>query len=1129
MLDFSILVASIILQLIALLLALRLARISGKSLAWSLVAVAILLMALRSGFGLSQILNGGHGQQPDLVVEFMILAISALLAFGFERIAPAFSLRGITADPRHEDEAHYRQIFENSPISIREEDFTAVVKRLAQLRSSGVDDMATYLDTHPEVIRQWAELVRVGEMNRATLALYGAQSKAELLEGLTQTFTPESVQTFGEALIHLWRGDTAMRRDTQIRTLAGELRHVAVDYTVCPGFEKSLGRLFVSLTDIDEHKRAELQLIESEAMFRRIIITAEEGILVLDEQGEATFFNAHLADMLGYSMDELQGRRVTDFMLSEDIGDHREKLDKRRYNNAETYERRLIRKDGTFLWVLISATPIFEDDRYQGVFSMVTDITERKQAELKLRQALEFTEGIINAIPDILIEMNAEGRYLNIWTRSPELLVAPKESLIGKTMDEVLPPGAAAVAMAAIHEANDKGVSFGTIFRLDLDKGTHWFELSLAKRQTQDPATEPRFLVLSRDITERMRMEDELRASEQRFRAIFDQSFQFIGLLSNDGTVLATNAAALDLAGADESEIIGKPFWETPWWSHSAELQQRLRKAIGESADGQFVRFEATHPDKDGNIHYVDFSLKPITDTEGRVIQLIPEGRDITEKKEREDELRHYRNHLEEVVRERTDELCLARDAAEAANKAKSVFLANMSHELRTPLNAILGFSHMMQNDSSLNAAQHETLDIINSSGEHLLKLINDVLEITKIEAGKLQLELTPFDLHALVRDVGDMMRLRARQKGVKLELEQSPRFPRYIKGDEARLRQIMVNLLSNAVKFTTQGKITLRMGVKEDTRYHLKIEVEDTGPGISTGDQQRLFKPFVQLREGATQGGTGLGLSIVSQFVQLMGGTVYVESKPGQGSLFRVELPLQAVDEADIDRLTHERCGVVVGLAEGQPVYRILIAEDQRDNQLLLSRLMDELGMEVKIAENGEECIELFRKWRPDLIWIDRRMPGVDGVEATRRIRQLPGGDKVKIVAVTASVFKEQQPDLQAAGIDDMICKPFRLSEIYDSMVRMLGIKFKYSDEAAASVKTPAFAQTPQRLADIDRELRLELQTAVESLDTKRIDAVIERINGIDAGLAGILRQMAGEFAYPSILELLKKDSHNS
>ncbi len=511
------------------------------------------------------------------------------------------------------------------------------------------------------------------------------------------------------------------------------------------------------------------------------------------------------------------------------------------------------------------------------------------------------------------------------------------------------------------------------------------------------------------------------------------------------------------------------------------------------------------------------------------MIQLIPEGRDITEKKEREDELRHYRNHLEEVVRERTDELCLARDAAEAANKAKSVFLANMSHELRTPLNAILGFSHMMQNDSSLNAAQHETLDIINSSGEHLLKLINDVLEITKIEAGKLQLELTPFDLHALVRDVGDMMRLRARQKGVKLELEQSPRFPRYIKGDEARLRQIMVNLLSNAVKFTTQGKITLRMGVKEDTRYHLKIEVADTGPGISTEDQQRLFKPFVQLREGATQGGTGLGLSIVSQFVQLMGGTVYVESKPGQGSLFRVELPLQAVDEADIDRLTHERCGVVVGLAEGQPVYRILIAEDQRDNQLLLSRLMDELGMEVKIAENGEECIELFRKWRPDLIWIDRRMPGVDGVEATRRIRQLPGGDKVKIVAVTASVFKEQQPDLQAAGIDDMICKPFRFSEIYDSMVRMLGIKFKYSDEAAASVKTPAFAQTPQRLADIDRELRLELQTAVESLDTKRIDAVIERINGIDAGLAGILRQMAGEFAYPSILELLKKDSHNS
>jgi PAS domain S-box-containing protein len=1116
-------------QLTALYFALRLVKVTAKRLAWGFISSAIALMALRSGLSLAQIFNTGFARQPELTVEIVILAVSVLMAFGIERIAPVFALRGATAYRPDEDEARYHLIFENSPIPIREEDYSKVKERLDELRREGIEEIGDYLDKHPEALRQWAEQVRVVEVNRAALRLHGAKSKMELLTGLTKTHTPESLQSFRQLLICLWRGDAEMRCDTLVKTLAGGPLQVMVEYAVCPGYEETLSKIFVSLIDITERKHAEQELIESETMYRRIILTAKEGILVLDVQGEATFFNAHLADMLGYSMDELRGRRVTDFMLSEDIGDHRVKLDKRKRNQAETYERRLIRKDGTFLWVLVSATPIFEDDRYQGVFSMVTDITERKQAELKLQQALEFTEGIINAIPDILIEVDAAGRYLNIWTRSPELLMAPKEALLGKTVDEVLPTGAAAVAMAAIHEANEKGLSFGSIYRLDLESGSHWFELSLAKMPTEDPIAEPRFLVLSRDVTERMRMEEKLRASEQRFRAIFDQSFQFIGLLSNDGSVLATNAAALDFAGIEENEVIGKPFWETPWWSHSADLRQRLRVAINEASEGRFVRFEATHPDKEGDIHYIDFSLKPVTDSGGRVIQLIPEGRDITDKKLREDELRRYRDHLEEEVRERTKELRLARDAAEAANKAKSVFLANMSHELRTPLNAILGFSHMMQHDTSLSAEQHETLDIINSSGEHLFKLINDVLEITKIEAGKLQLEIAPFDLHAQVREVSDMMRLRAQQKGLKLELDQASEFPRYIKGDEARLRQILVNLLSNAVKFTMQGRVTLRLRIKENTRHHLVIEVEDSGPGISTEDQQRLFKPFVQLREGATQGGTGLGLSIVSQFVQMMGGSVVVESKPGLGSLFRVDLPLEAVDEAEITHLTNEQRGEVVSLAQGQPVYRILIAEDQRDNQLLLARLMTELGMEVKIADNGEECVRLFQQWHPDLIWIDRRMPEVDGVEATRRIRQLPGGDKVKIVAVTATVFKEQQADLQAVGMDDMIRKPFRFSEIYDSMQRQLGVEFIYSEEAAATAKPSTARLTPRRLAEIEPALRLELQTAVESLDSARIGAVIGRIGKIDAGLAGTLQRMVSDFDYPSILELLKKDSHNS
>jgi signal transduction histidine kinase/CheY-like chemotaxis protein len=477
-------------------------------------------------------------------------------------------------------------------------------------------------------------------------------------------------------------------------------------------------------------------------------------------------------------------------------------------------------------------------------------------------------------------------------------------------------------------------------------------------------------------------------------------------------------------------------------------------------------------------------------------------------------------------LKQRTEELRLARDAAETANKAKSVFLANMSHELRTPLNAILGFSQMMGQDPDLSPAQHETIDIINHSGEHLLKLINDVLDIAKIEAGKLQLEVSTFDLHEMVREVADMMRLRAQQKGLQLEVEQSPQFPRYINGDEARLRQILINLVGNAVKFTDQGGVTLRLGSKDNGPSHLLFEIEDTGLGISDADRQLLFKPFTQLAEGTTRGGTGLGLSIVRQFVQLMNGSIEVESSPGKGTLFRVELPLEIADEADAVHLPGMSSGEVTGLAPGQPAYRILVAEDQRDNQALLSRLMTRLGLEVKVAENGADCVQIFEDWQPDLIWMDWRMPVMDGVEATRRIRHLPGGDKVRIIAVTASAFTEQEQNLRDAGIDDYVRKPYRFNEIYDRLGRHLGLRFAYGTDEAPAATSPTLVLSPQRVAALGPLLCSELRSAVESLDHTRIDAVIDHIRSVDAELGDAISRLTMEFDYPSILDALQMEA---
>jgi len=496
---------------------------------------------------------------------------------------------------------------------------------------------------------------------------------------------------------------------------------------------------------------------------------------------------------------------------------------------------------------------------------------------------------------------------------------------------------------------------------------------------------------------------------------------------------------------------------------------------------------------------------------------------EIGERRHAEEELRRYKDHLEETVQQRTSELLLARDAAEAANKAKSLFLANMSHELRTPLNAILGFSSMMRREPELADAQRESLDIINRSGEHLLTLINDVLDMAKIEAGRMQLEVAPFDLGGMVRDVAEMMEIRAREKGLRLMLDLSSAFPRFIRGDEARLRQILINLVGNAVKFTTAGGVAIRLGVRREDRLHLLIEVEDSGPGIGPEDQQRLFEPFVQLTEDAARRGTGLGLTITRQFVQMMGGHIVVASEVGKGSVFRVDLPVEPAEADDIAQASPDgRRGDVAGLAPGQPAYRILIAEDQYENQLLLARLMEGLGIETRVAENGAACVDEFQAWHPDLIWMDRRMPVMDGLEATRRIRLLPGGKAVKIVAVTASVFKEQQQELLDAGLDDFIRKPYRFDEIYDCLARQLGVEYTYRDTAFPAPRSPATLPAPERLAALPAALRDELRSAAEALDCDRVNSVLEQVGAADAELAATLSRLAADFDFPAILKAL-------
>jgi signal transduction histidine kinase/CheY-like chemotaxis protein len=469
-----------------------------------------------------------------------------------------------------------------------------------------------------------------------------------------------------------------------------------------------------------------------------------------------------------------------------------------------------------------------------------------------------------------------------------------------------------------------------------------------------------------------------------------------------------------------------------------------------------------------------------------------------------------------------------AKTAAEVANRAKSIFLANMSHELRTPLSAVLGFSQLMRNDPGTTETQRENLQIINRSGEHLLTLINDVLDMSKIEAGRTILESEDFDLGELVRDITDMMRVRAEGKGLQLVLDQTSEFPRFIHGDAAKLRQIFINLLSNAVKFTDTGGVTLRldaMPAEDDSELILRGEVEDTGSGIVSEDLERIFTPFEQLVESATQKGTGLGLAITRQFIEMMGGEITAESEPGKGSLFRFTLQVQRAQDIVTAKVATETRRII-GLEPDQPSWRILIVEDQLENRLLLKKLLEQIGFEVHEAVNGQEAIDVFEAWRPHFIWMDRRMPVMDGLTATRRIKAMEGGKETIIVALTASVFEEQRHEVLEAGCDDFLRKPFREAEIFDMMAKHLKARYVYAEEQPTTTAEATRMDLPssEAMAALPPEWLAVLARAAEEIDLKAAEQIISRIGARDKALAESLANLVKDFRFDTLQDLVKE-----
>ena len=765
--------------------------------------------------------------------------------------------------------------------------------------------------------------------------------------------------------------------------------------------------------------------------------------------------------------------------------------------------------------------------------ALVREVGEHEQAERALRQSESLLWATLESSADGVLVVGAQGqvthwnaRFAQMWGIPPEVLDSGEDAkLIEHVLDQLSDPEGFLAKVQALYDSTDD----------DLDtlefKNGRVFERS-SRPLVRDGAVAGRVWGF-RDVTERTRAEEALRASEQRFRDVTLSSSDWIWEVNAQGRYTYASDRIESCLGYTPAEIAGKTPFDFMVESEVKRIGRIFGEIVAQRAPIRDLINWNLH--KDGHQVCLMTNGVPMLNDRGELLGYRGVGKDVTERIKAEESLVRQAEDLERARRQalsmmedadlmrreaeaRADDLARAtveleraRCAADAASRSKSQFLANMSHEIRTPMNAIIGFSTLLL-EEALTGEQRDTVRMIHTSGNNLLALINSILDLSKVEAGRMTLEEVDFSLRGVITSCAGLVRTRCSEKGLMLHVDLGPALPDAVHADQVKVRQVLVNLLSNAVKFTETGAIRVAAARRDDW---IEIAVADTGIGIPADKLDTVFEPFTQADASTTRrfGGTGLGLTLCRRLAELLGGGVEVESEPGVGSTFTFRFPYNAAErELDQTGADSRRASEFNGAG-----LRVLVAEDDEMNRTFIQRLLKGRGFEVLLARDGGETLEMAR-CRPDLILMDMHMPVMSGYEATRAIKADAELAAIPVVALTASAMKEDRDSAFAAGCDGFAAKPVQIEELFPEMRRVLAAHGVVVGAAAAGATE---SEPDPAMDEMMCELRNEYMAGFAEV-LAQLGALATA--GDTAGLAGLGHRLKGNgasYGFPEITKL--------